>query len=210
MSNIDATPEKFSSSSALVRARGIKQRATARACAPACANRCLRAASRVARRERDAAGRRLRPDEATTLEPLGQEHQALAIEPQHLQDVAALAAEDEDVAAERIGRKRRLHHRGQTIETLSHVGVAGHEPHARVRGETDHAMAPSRRSTQRTLASSTAPRSRTRVTPTSISITPLEGRGAIALLVLAAGSICTVTGKRVGDAASSAAGAGAS
>jgi hypothetical protein len=41
----------------------------------------------------------LRPDEAPALQALGQQHQALAVEPQHLEDVAAPAAEDEDVAA---------------------------------------------------------------------------------------------------------------
>ena len=101
----------------------------------------------------------LRPDEAAALESLGQQHQALAVEPQHLEDVAAAAAEDEDVAAERVLGERGLHQRGQAVEALPHVGVAGGEPHARARGQADHAALPSACSTQRTVASSTAPRS---------------------------------------------------
>src|SRR5205085_3700244 len=118
-------------------------------------------------------------DESSPLQALGQQHQALAIEPQHLQDVATLAAEDEDVTAEGVGLQCRLHHGSQAVEALPHVGVTGHDPDAGVRGKADHVMAPSKRSTQRTLASSTAPRSRTRAAPTSISITPLDGRGAM-------------------------------
>ena len=41
--------------------------------------------------ERDAAGRCLRLYVAAALQPLGQQHQSLPVEPQHLQDVTALA-----------------------------------------------------------------------------------------------------------------------
>jgi len=112
--------------------------------------------------ERDAAGRGLWPDEAATLEPLGQQHQSLSVEPQDLQDVAALATEDEDVAAERIGRERRLGHGSQTIEALPHVGVAGHDPHARVRGKADHTRCANASSAMPSRCASTWPCRRTR------------------------------------------------
>lgn len=54
---------------------------------------------------------RLRPDESTALQVLGQQQQPLIIEPQHLEHVATLAAEDEGVTVERVGLQRRLRHR---------------------------------------------------------------------------------------------------
>jgi hypothetical protein len=47
--------------------------------------------------------------------------------------IRAPTAEHEDVVAERIGCERRLHQRSQAVEALRHVGVAGDDPHARVR-----------------------------------------------------------------------------
>ena len=93
----------------------------------------------LCRCQRYATARGLGPDEAPAFESLAEQQQALAIEPQHLEDVAAPAAEDEDVATERVLAQRGLHHRGQTIEALAHVGVSGHDPHPRVRWQADHA-----------------------------------------------------------------------
>lgn len=44
----------------------------------------------------------LGPDEAPAFESLAQQQQALPIEPQHLDDVAAPATKDKDVATERV------------------------------------------------------------------------------------------------------------
>ena len=38
-------------------------------------------------------------------------------------------ADGEDVALERVLGQCGLHQRGQAVEALAHVGVAGHEPH---------------------------------------------------------------------------------
>ena len=59
------------------------------------------------------------------LQALGQQQQALAVEPQHLEHVAAATSEAEDVAVERVLGERGLHYRGQAVEALSHVRVAG-------------------------------------------------------------------------------------
>ena len=91
--------------------------------ASACASRYLRAASTTAPRQRHAARCRLWPDEATTLQALGQEQQTLAIEPQHLEDVAATTTEHKHVAAEWIGLQHGLRQCGQAVEALPHVGV---------------------------------------------------------------------------------------
>lgn len=135
------------------------------------------------RRQRHASGGGLGPDEAATLQALGQQHEALAVEPQHLEDVAAAATEDEDVAAEGVGGQCGLHECGQTIEALPHVGVPGCDPHPGVRRHADH-REPSSSNTQRRLAGSMAPRRRMRAAPTSISMLPevegaAAGRGAV-------------------------------
>ena len=100
----------------------------------------------------------------------------LAVEPQQLEDVAAPATEDEDVAAERVLGERGLHQCSQAIEALPHVGVAGHDPHTGSRWQADHARVRKAVNTLRRLASSTGPRSRTRTLPISISMVPLLDR----------------------------------
>jgi hypothetical protein len=60
-----------------------------------------------------------------------------AVEPQQLDDVAAPTPEDEHVAVERVLRQCRLHHGGQTVEALPHVGVTGDEPHASARWQAE-------------------------------------------------------------------------
>lgn len=51
--------------------------------------------------------------------------QPLAVPPQHLDPVTPAAAEDEDLARERIGFDGVLDHGGQPIETPAHVGDPG-------------------------------------------------------------------------------------
>ena len=131
----------------------------------------------------------LGPDEAAALESLDQQHQASPIEPQQLDDVAAPAPEDEDMALERVLRKRRLHQRSQPIEALPHVGVARHDPHAGVGRQTDHVGMP--RSTAITVRSvaGSAPGGTLTTTPaTSTSMAcPLDS-------VLGTGGPATITG----------------
>jgi hypothetical protein len=62
----------------------------------------------------------------------------LAIEPEHLDEIAAPAAEDEDVTRERTQFQRGLHHRAQPGKSATHVGYARHDPDARVRRKRDH------------------------------------------------------------------------
>jgi len=113
------------------------------------------------RRQRHAARCGLRPDEATTLQSLGQQHQPLAVEPQHLEDVPAAAAEDEDVAAEWVLSERGLHDGSQAVEAFPHVGVAGDDPHASVRRQPDHRRGASASKMQRSASPSTGPNRRT-------------------------------------------------
>src|SRR5690606_8357244 len=52
---------------------------------------------------------RARPDEAAALQALVEKTQPLAVPPQHLDPVAAPAAEHEQLTGERIVTQRRLH-----------------------------------------------------------------------------------------------------
>ena len=85
------------------------------------ASRCLRATSITALvGQGDAARVGLGPDEPGARAAC-QEHQALAVEPQHLEDVAATAAATKTWPQNGRGQGR-LHQRGQAIEALPHVG----------------------------------------------------------------------------------------
>jgi len=133
------------------------------------------------RGQRDRSRISLRPDESAFLQSLGKQAHALTIPPQQLDDVAALSSKHKDVAREGILRERALHQRGQTIKAAAHVRQTRGQPHACSRRQTDHATSRRVCSTQRTLASSTAPHRRTRAPPNSISMTPTGVARAAAL-----------------------------
>jgi hypothetical protein len=67
----------------------------------------------------------LRPREAASLQALGQQQQALTVEPQHLEDAASAAVEGEPMAAERIGCQRRLHDDCQSVEVFPDARMTG-------------------------------------------------------------------------------------
>jgi hypothetical protein len=74
--------------------------------------------------------RRRRPDEAALLQPLREKARTLAIVPDHFDQIAAPAAEHEQVTRMRIGFQRFLHEQRQARKTAPHVGVARRKPHA--------------------------------------------------------------------------------
>src|ERR1035438_8875563 len=67
----------------------------------------------------------LRPDESSSLQTLGKQAKAVAVEPQQLDDIAAASAENKDVTGERLLIEHRLHLRTQAVETPTHIGHAG-------------------------------------------------------------------------------------
>ena len=67
----------------------------------------------------------LRPDEATTLQALGEEAEAIAIPPEQFDQIAAPATKDEDVTGKGIGGELLLSDAVQTIKATAHVGHAG-------------------------------------------------------------------------------------
>jgi hypothetical protein len=96
--------------------------------------------------------------------------------PQHLDQPAAPAAEDEQVPAMRIALEGLLNQQRQPVEALAHVGVAGRKPHPRSARDRDHRRrlpAVSAPISADTVAGSAAPAIRNRVPlANSTSITP--------------------------------------
>ena len=82
--------------------------------------------------------RSLRPDESASLQTLGKQAQAVAIEPEKLDHVASAPAKDKDMAGERLLLQHRLHLRTQAIETTPHIRHAGGNPDLRSRAKLDH------------------------------------------------------------------------
>src|SRR5579863_4907838 len=96
--------------------------------------------------------------------------------PKHLDQAAAPAPKDEEVAAVRIMPQCLLHHQGQAIKSLAHVGVAGCQPNSRTARDRDHRRRlpfASAFISAATVGASTAPVIRIRPpAANSISITP--------------------------------------
>jgi hypothetical protein len=82
-------------------------------------------------RQTDGSFRSLRPDESAPLQTLGEQTQAIAIEPENFYDVATAASEYEYMTGERLLVEHGLHLRAQTVETAPHVGHAGGDPDLR-------------------------------------------------------------------------------
>jgi hypothetical protein len=58
----------------------------------------------------------LRPDESASLQTLGKQAKAVAVEPKNLYDVAAASSENEDVTGEGLLVEHRLHLRAQAVK----------------------------------------------------------------------------------------------
>ena len=113
---------------------------------------------------------RLRPDEAAAFETLGEQTQAVAIPPEHFDQIAAPAAEDEHVTRVRILFEHGLRDGAQAGEAAAHIGDAGGDPDVRARGQRDHRPSCSR--IMRRFSGSTSPSTRMRARPSSMWIVP--------------------------------------
>src|ERR1700679_907867 len=83
--------------------------------------------------QRNRAFVRLRPDETPAFQTLGEETQTVAVPPQHLDQIAAFAAENEDMARVWILFEHGLRDGTQAGEAAAHVGDAGGDPDVRAR-----------------------------------------------------------------------------
>src|SRR5664279_2768396 len=82
-------------------------------------------------RQRYASILRSRPDEPAALQALCHKAQARSIPPQYFEQIAAPAAKDEDMTAERAAGQRVLYQSAQTREPFAHVGRSRSQPHTR-------------------------------------------------------------------------------
>src|ERR1700704_3190292 len=127
------------------------------------------------RRDRYRTIRRLWPDEAATLQPLGVKRHAETVMPENLDQLAVLAAEDVEIAAVRITLERFLNRQGQRVHATAHVGMACRDPHPHSRSDRDHRRRPSASTATAAVSAlaSTAPVIRIRApVANSISIVP--------------------------------------
>lgn len=76
---------------------------------------------------------RLGPDEATAFQSLRHQAKSGSIPPQELDQIAAPAAKDEQMTAQRIACKRALHQSAKPGKAFAHIGRAGSQPNARTR-----------------------------------------------------------------------------
>ena len=86
-----------------------------------------------------------RPDEFVAFKPLGEQAQPAAVPVQTFQIMTALAAEDEDMAAERIGANHLLHLGRQTVEPGAQIDRPAGEKDLGSRRQGDHPGPPQRR-----------------------------------------------------------------
>src|SRR5215211_7889534 len=78
------------------------------------------------------------PQEASSLEPLGEQARTLAVMPNDFQQIAPAAAEDEQVTAQRIAPQHLLDLQREAGKALAHIGVPGGEPHPHTARDLDH------------------------------------------------------------------------
>src|SRR5512144_2284100 len=124
----------------------------------------------------------LRPDEQAPLQPLGEQAETLAVPEQaetlavpiqHFDQVAALAAEDEQMPGERILPQHLLRQQQKPVEPLAPVRGAQRQVHPHARRNRDHrrsSAAASRASTAGSIRSATRS---TRPLPSTISTSPI-------------------------------------
>src|SRR5579872_757892 len=97
--------------------------------------------------------------------------------PQDLDQIAAAASEDIEIASVRIALQNLLNRKREALHAAAHVGVTGRNPHAYARRNRDHRVGPSVNAATAafSVAASTAPVIRIRVpAANSISIAPSQ------------------------------------
>ncbi len=79
-----------------------------------------------------------RPDELSSIQPLGIERQTDAVVPEDFRQIAAAAAKNVKVAGVRIAFELLLDLKRQAMHAPAHVGVARRDPYTASRGYRDH------------------------------------------------------------------------
>ena len=113
--------------------------------------------SELRRRDRHGAVGRARPQESTSFQSLREQACALAVMPDHLQEVAAATAKAKQMAAQRIAPKHLLNLQRQARKPLPHVRVPGRQPHPHAVRNRDRQAVSSPRTTCRRTSTFTGP-----------------------------------------------------
>src|SRR5690606_3016862 len=71
---------------------------------------------------------RLRPDELPGAQTLVEKTQPILAVPEHLDPIAALAAEEVQLAGEWVGVESGLHHCAQAVKAAAKISEARHQP----------------------------------------------------------------------------------
>src|SRR5512132_310098 len=116
----------------------------------------------------------LRPDEPAPLQPLGEQAETLTVPIQHLDQLAAPAAKDEQMPGERILPQHLLRQQRKPVEPLAHVGRAQRQIHPHARRNRDHRRSSAAASRARTAGSIRSATRSTRPLPSTISTRPSE------------------------------------
>src|SRR3546814_18906577 len=90
---------------------------------------------------------------ATLFRSLGEQAEALAVPPQYLEEIAAPAAEHDQMAREGIVPQRFLDLPGQAVEALAHVDLAVRQPHPDTAQDRAHRCLSARTTCARPVAS---------------------------------------------------------
>src|ERR1700733_8597386 len=120
--------------------------------------------------QRDHSFVRLRPYEAAPFETFGEQAESVAVPPEQLDQIATLAAENENVARERVLFEHSLCDGAQACEAAPQVRDAGGDPDARAGRQRDHRLRCSRMT--RRFSGSAEPSTRTWTLPTSMWMAP--------------------------------------
>src|SRR5258707_12668533 len=96
----------------------------------------------LCRRDRDDARRCRGPDEAATLQPLGEQAHALAVVPQNLDQPTAPSAKHEKLSAVRIALELLLHQERQAVKVPPHAAMTRRQPHPDAARKRDHDRRP--------------------------------------------------------------------
>src|SRR5450759_1075860 len=117
------------------------------------------------RRNSEHAIDRRRPDEAALLQPFSVERHTETVMPDDLDQIAARASEDKEIACMGIAPYRFLDLQSQAIHAAPHIGSADHQPDPHTRGNRDHRRRSSTASTRRNVSASTPLLTRIRYLP---------------------------------------------
>ena len=127
--------------------------------------------------DRDNAVRQRWPQETSTLQSLRKQAGALAVMPNDLDQVAAAAPKNVEIANVRITLQALLNQTRKARESAAHVGMTGRKPHSHITRYGNHRRSSTSRTRSSASGSTCASTRMRRRLPRSISISPFRAAG---------------------------------